>query len=172
MRSAPLKFLLAIGFFISGLSLSLAEDEKKPDDQPPDWSEYAKGPMVNGEVSKLEKGDWVTIKIPKRSTRGRVSYDELKFEYAEQGLLRWSQIPPKVDENGKKVILSFKERQDLKTPKGVPGYKAEKDELQVGHIVQLELVRPKEIPAAKATPQDFKIKYATIVGFNPGPGGK
>ena len=91
------------------------------------------------------------------------------MEFAEGGLLRWDRLPPKIDENGKKKPYTPKEQQERKTPRGVPGYAAEMDELQPGHVVKVELLRPKEIPANKAVIQDFKVKYAIIVGQNPGP---
>ena len=142
----------------AGLTVA-ADDDKKPE-----FPGFVAGPTLVGEVTKVEKNGF-TVKVPKPGKK----WDELPMEFAEGGLLRWDRLPPKVDENGKKKPYSPKEQQERKTPKGVPGYSAEVDELQPGHIVKVELLRPKDIPASKAVIQDFKVKYAIIVGQNPGP---
>ena len=154
---------------VAALAAGVAGLTTAADDAKTDWSAYAKGPVITGEVTKVEKNGF-TIKVPRPQPGSRTpKWDELPMEFAEGGLLRWDRLPPKIDENGKKKPYTAKETQERKTPKGVPGYSAEMDELQVGHIVKVELVRPKEIPANKAIIQDYKVKYATIIGQNPGP---
>jgi hypothetical protein len=52
----------------------------------------------------------------------------------------------------------------LRQPTGVPGYAADRTDLKPGTIVEAHLVRPRSIPAAKATEADLVVKYVFIVG--------
>lgn len=161
--------LAAVAVLAAGAAgLTIAADDKKPE-----FPGFVSVPgPVTGEVTKVEKNGFM-LKVPKvvPGTRGRPTqqWDELPMEFAEGGLLRWDRLPPKIDENGKKKPYTAKEQQERKLPRGVPGYSADKDELQVGHILRVEMLRPKDIPAAKAIVQDYKVKYAFIIGLNPGP---
>jgi hypothetical protein len=96
-------------------------------------------------------------------------HEDLQFMFAEAGLVRWKSPPPKLDDNGKKIPYSPREQQALKQPPGVTGWAAERTDLQVGHVVEVFLVKPKSVPTSKATFSDLRVKYAIILGTDPNP---
>jgi hypothetical protein len=96
-------------------------------------------------------------------------HQDLQLTFAESGLVRWKSPPPKLDDNGKKIPYSPKEQEALKQPPGVTGWAAERTDLQVGHIVEVVLVKPKSVPTSKATLSDLRVKYAVILGTDPHP---
>lgn len=96
-------------------------------------------------------------------------HQDLQFVFAESGLVRWKSPPPKLDDNGKKIPYSPKEQEALKQPPGVTGWAAERTDLQVGHVVEVVLVKPKSVPSSKATLSDLRVKYAVILGTDPHP---
>lgn len=139
----------------------------------PDWSkEYASGgdPVV-GIISKVDD-DSVTIGVPvavPSSTGGRrpsmrQEYKFITMKLAEGALVRSKEAPVKPDAKGKFVKLPANELAPLKKPQGAPGYHMDKAELKPGHIVSLELLRPKTIPSAKATLEDKVVKFVVVTG--------
>lgn len=163
---------------------ALAADAKKPAQapaKPADWSHFAVVTTVAGEVVETTE-DGVTLKVSQTTlsrtggrrprVNARTKTQELQFVFAEGGLVRWKSLPPKLDDNGKKLQRSSKELTELKLPKGTPGFAADRGDLQAGQIVELTLVRPKSIPSSKVTFQDLKVKYAMILADpNGGAGG-
>lgn len=147
----------AAGVLVAGLTaLAVAAD---PKGDAPDWSKFASAGEVTYEIKKAS-GDEVTLKVPGQM-RGK--WEDVHYVFAEQGLVRWAKIGPKFNaETRKKTPLTAKELEPFKLPKGAPGYAGEKPDLKPGDFVTLVLVRPKEIPASKAKPDDLKIKYAII----------
>ncbi len=148
LRSVRICSALALA---AGMAAVAAEPET-------DWSKYAKAKEVTFEIKKAA-GDEVTLKVPVAKNK----FDDLSYTFAEGGLTRWVKIGPKFNGlTGKKVPLTAKELEPFKLPKGAPGYAGDKTDLKPGDLVTLVLVRPKDIPAAKAKESDLKIKYAII----------
>ena len=84
-------------------------------------------------------------------------------------MARTKKLPPKSDENGKKVDYTTKELEALKEPARAPGYMAARGDVVAGSIVEAVLVREKSIPAAKLAESDLKLKYVTILSHDPNP---
>ena len=177
-----IKFAMLIGVVLSASSLAAADEKKpavKPAETATDWTKYAAASEVQGEIVKLEKNGFL-LKIPgppQQKTTGtgnnrRVTSTpgkavQISFAYIEGSQIRCAKLAPKVDSNGKKVLRTAEEIAEFKKPAGVPGYAADPSDLKVGQILDLILVRPREIPAAKATEADLIVKRATIVGEDP-----
>jgi hypothetical protein len=96
-------------------------------------------------------------------------HHDYQLEYLDASLVRTKTLPTKTDDNGKKVSLTQKELDELRQPPGAPAYAASKFDLTAGTIVEVILIRDKTIPAAKATEDDLRIKYVTILGRDPNP---
>ncbi len=153
---------VALGLGLVGLA-GAADDKKKGDDKKPaDWSAFVTvSQTVKGEVVKAEENEF-TLRVPK----GRKA-EELTFQFAEHGLVRWKALPTRLDDNGKKKPFSSEEVREMKQPPGAPGYAAERTDLKPKYLVEVTLVRPKEIPANKAAFQDLKVKYVVILAGDP-----
>ena len=166
--------VVAVAVLAVGLAGLATADDKKPTG--PDWSGYVTASTVTGEVAAADE-EGLTLKVTElvpystRSSRGRMSVkaktEDLRLTYADGGLVRWKAFPPKLDEKGKRLQYTDKELKELRSPVGAPGFAAERSVLEPGHLVEVTLVRPKEIPSAKVTFQDLKVKYAVIVGTDP-----
>ena len=96
-------------------------------------------------------------------------HHDYELEYLPQSLVRTKILPPKTDENGKKVQYTQKEIDELRQPAGVTGYSASTADLVPGTILEVILIRDKTIPAAKANEDDLRVKYAIILGKDPNP---
>ena len=176
------KFAMLLGIVLSAGSLDAADEKKpaaKPAETATDWTKYAAASEVQGEIVKLEKNGFL-LKIPgppQQKTTGtgnnrRVTTTpgkavQISFAYIEGSQIRWAKLAPKIDSNGKKVLRTAEEIAEFKKPAGVPGFLADPSDLKVGQILDLILVRPREIPAAKATQADLIVKRATILGEDP-----
>lgn len=163
----------------------------------PDWSAYTFVADVVGEVVKVTDGA-VTIRVtwmvptgspnrrpplsanhrhfhnpfmPARPSNVRLvpHHHDYELEFVPESLVRVKTLPTKTDENGKKVNYTEKEREELKTPAGVVGYAASKLDLTPGTIVEVYVIRDKNIPTAKATEDDLRVKYVVILGKDPNP---
>lgn len=182
--SSPLcKLAVIAGVWLSASSLPGA-DEKKPEVKPAetataDWSKYVTVSEVQGEIVKVEANGFL-LKLPgapqnkttgtgknRRTTQVPGKPVQVSVAFAEGGLVRWSKLPPKLDKDGKKGTRTPEEIAELKKPYGVTGYSAQQADLKAGQIVDLIMVRPRDIPAAKATESDLLIKRATILGADP-----
>ncbi len=93
----------------------------------------------------------------------KVDYD---FRLVPESLIRSKTLPPKYDENGKRVSYTSKEIEQLRAPAGAPGYAASVFDLVPGTIVEVVVMRDRNIPAAKATDDDLCVKYVIILGSN------
>lgn len=169
-----------LGFGLA--ALAVADDTKpvaKKSDRAPDWTGFVAAGEIQGEVVAADEDGFtlrVSWQVPARGNRARQfrpqapnqKYQDYELAYADGSLVRWKKLPPKgTDAKGKPVQFSDKERTELRKPSSVPGYAAERGDLQPGHLVEVTLVRPKEVPADKAVTQDLRVKVATIVGTNP-----
>ncbi|MCS6866925.1 MAG: hypothetical protein RMJ56_13010 [Gemmataceae bacterium] len=94
-------------------------------------------------------------------------HEDYVLKYLPESLVRFKSLPPKYDENGKKIAYTQKELNDLRQPAGVTGYAASRFDVTPGSVVELILIRDKTIPAEKATEGDLRIKHAIILGRNP-----
>ncbi len=164
---------LAVSFGLFTLSYSIVIAE-----EPVDWSKFHSAGKVKGVVEKVD-GDSVTISVPKleknkssgyRGGRNRrpsvkVGHEDIDIPYAANGLVRWEKKPKKLD--GKQH--TSKELETAMKPIGAPGYAAERTELKPGHIVELHLIHPSDIPDSKLTVKDIVIKYVVIEGETKAP---
>ena len=96
-------------------------------------------------------------------------HHDYELEYLPESLVRTKSLPTKFDGDGKKATYSEKERDELKVPYTVPGYRAAKADLTAGTVVELFVIRDKSIPAAKVTENDLRLKYVLILGQDPNP---
>ena len=110
------------------------------------------------------------LKVPEvvRGGNGKpqMRLKELTLAFHDNGLVRWAKRPPKVNDKGKKVEYTDKEMRELKSPPGAPGYAAEREDLQPGSQIEVQLLRPKNIAADKLptlVETDFKVKYAVLL---------
>jgi len=160
--------VLALG----SVTISAADDEKKPANQPPaklpDYSKYTSViKEVMGEVVTVDEKK-ITLKVAvtqKKGAKGLIlgeAQKELTYSFIEESLVRTSLLPLKLDEKGKKIAYKEKEKEALKLPTGAPGYAAKIDDLEVGGTVNLLLIRDKSIAQDKATDDDLRIKFAII----------
>jgi hypothetical protein len=74
-------------------------------------------------------------------TKVRVHQSEYHFDFAADAQARIKQLPPKVDENGKRVAYTPVESQKLKGNSEIPGWKADISELKVGQLVEAHVVQ-------------------------------
>lgn len=91
------------------------------------------------------------------------------LDYLPQSLVRTKSLPPKTDDKGKRVPYTQKEIDEYRAPAGVTGYAAERGDLRPGTILEVILIRDKNVPAAKVGEDDLRIKYAIIQGQDPNP---
>jgi hypothetical protein len=92
---------------------------------------------------------------------------DYELEFTPETLVRSKKLPPKCNDKGNRVEYTQKELDGLLSPPGVPGYAAGPFDLEPGTVVEVILVRDKSTPAAKATEDDLRVKYAIILGKNP-----
>jgi hypothetical protein len=79
------------------------------------------------------------------SAKPKEHHQDYTFKFTDDAIARIKHLPPKLDENGKKVNYTENELQQAKGNSSLPGYKAELSRLKVGEIVEAHLVHlPKE----------------------------
>src|SRR5262249_52505314 len=105
----------------------------------------------------------------KNRPNSKEQHHDYELEFVPESLVRMKTLPPKLDENGKRVDYTQKEIDALRTPDGVPSYAASVADLTPGTIVDVRMVRDKSIPVAKMTEGDLRVKYAIILGKDPNP---
>ncbi len=167
---------IAVAALAAGLTgLAVAADDKKPagkkpaEAAAPDWSGFLKHSVLVGEVVKADDKE-LTLKVvvgppPRRGQKPKT--EDLHFALGETTLVRWKKLPPKTDAVGKRAPYTAEEMKELKSPPGAPGYAADRTDLKPGYVVELTLMRPKEVPAAKAVIQDLRVRYAVILSADP-----
>jgi hypothetical protein len=96
-------------------------------------------------------------------------HHDYELEYLPESLVRLKKLPAKTDANGKPASYTQKELDELRAPSVVPGYAASRSDVVPGMYVDVILIRDKKIAADKATENDLRIKYATILGKDPNP---
>jgi hypothetical protein len=147
-----------------------SKDEKKslPPGKLPDFSkQFASAGELSGVVVAADE-DSVTIRMNYRVAAGgrnaREAYKDVEFKYAEGALARTKVPPTRPDAKGKFVKVPASELEPLKKPQGAPGLHIDRTVIGPGAIVTLELLRPKSIPASKASLDDKVIKFAIVTG--------
>ena len=164
--------LAAAALAAAALAGAAAADDpvKKKPDGPPDWGTYVAHVTLTGEVEKVT-ADGFVLRVPElvRGGNGKPEWKPKSYDLAfhDNGLVRFAKLPPKLDAKGKKVAYTDKERKELKSPPTAPGYAADRADLAAGAVVEVQLLRPKNVPAAKLATlvdTDFKVKYAVIQG--------
>jgi hypothetical protein len=65
---------------------------------------------------------------------------EYLFDYTPDAQARIQHLPPKYDDNGKKILYSPAEAQKLKGNPTIPGWKADLSEIKVGQAVEVHVV--------------------------------
>jgi len=173
--------MLGMVFLALSAGLIAAQDEKNPEmkkdkgeakAKPPevkagDWSKFAKGPEAGGEVIKVSD---TTLTLRNETRQGRTKKNiDTEYTWNEQGLARREKAPVFFNDKGLPRPGTSNELAALKKPEGVKGYAIERTELKNGDIVKLELVRPITVPATKAKPDDYTIKYAFMTGEKANP---
>ena len=155
----------------------------------PDWSGFVRFSEVTGTVVKADEHGltlrvvWYTDASTPTATSGVTAYralqsgrtptprsrtapklkenkEDYELLFADAGLVRWDKLSLGPGAGGKFVPLP--EQTKLRLPTGAPGWAATREDLAEGQVVEVTLVRPKDIPLAKATPGDLRIKYAVI----------
>jgi hypothetical protein len=96
-------------------------------------------------------------------------HHDYELEYLPESLVRLKKLPAKTDANGKPASYTQKELDELRAPSVVPGYAASRADVVPGMYLDVILIRDKTIAAGKATEDDLRIKYATILGKDPNP---
>lgn len=151
-------------------AIATARDDEKDATKgvPPakvDWGAFSDHIKLSGVVeSATDTG--LTVKVVNGYTRGRPpkpKYEEIELQYHESAQIRWPKLPPKLDETRKKLSYTEKEIVALRRPAGVPGYAALKSDLSPGARVEVQLLKPRGVPAGKLVTTDYKVKYVTIV---------
>jgi hypothetical protein len=140
IRWAGLLMLLA--FVVPALGADEKSDKKKEEKKAPEKSKYiAYGqPMVARIVSVDDKTVKVIAKVPFRQG-GRLAFreQEAEFEAAEDIKVRIEVLPPKVDDDGKKVKRTAEEIKELKGKGDLWGYTGAMENLQPGRVVRIYL---------------------------------
>jgi hypothetical protein len=70
-----------------------------------------------------------------------VHKSEYLFDFTDDAQARLQNLPPKLDENGKKVAYTPAEKQKLKGNPDIPGWKADISELKVGQVLEAHIVQ-------------------------------
>ncbi len=70
-----------------------------------------------------------------------VHKSEYLFDFTADAQARLQNLPPKLNEDGKKVAYTPAEKQKLKGNPDIPGWKADISELKVGQVVEAHIVQ-------------------------------
>lgn len=104
--------------------------------------------------------------VPNRGSGFKVAVREEHHDYemrfVEQSLVRFKSLPPRFDSNGQTMSYTIEEKDVLRKPVGVPGYRASRGDLVRGSIVDVEVMRPRT-----GDQGDFVVRHAMILGRNP-----
>jgi hypothetical protein len=149
-----------------------AKTTQEPVTKAPDLSKYKFVKDMTGEIVKADASK-ITIRVkfaktaPNPNPRVKVpnvteGHKDYDYQMLPESLVRSRMLPIKLDENGKKVAHTQKEKEALKLPMGYPGYAATLADLKAGANVYVYLVRDKSISEAKATDDDLRVKYVVI----------
>ena len=156
----PLALVLA-AFVLAGTAP--ADDKKPAESKAPDFSGWLKyGKPVVGEVAKFDDNG-ILLKVLTGFSGGKPKYEKMQFVLHDDGLVRWKKLPPRTDDKGKRLPYSSKELEDLRSPRGAPGFAADHADLKPGYVIELTMVRPREKPPSKVDFQDLRVQYAVIL---------
>lgn len=159
--------LVLLAFVLPAIGADEKTDKKKPAEEKkaPEKSKYiAFGqPMAATIVSVDDRTVKLVAKVPFRQG-GRVAYreQEAEFELAEDVRVRIEWLPPKVDEDGKKVKRTPEELKELKGKDSAAwGYNGSAEVLQPGRNVMIWLSKvrggEKEDPPIITSLRAFKM---------------
>ncbi|HET6574613.1 MAG TPA: hypothetical protein VFG68_13475 [Fimbriiglobus sp.] len=154
----------AVALLVGLVGLSAADDDKKPAAAKATdfagWLKYNK--LVVGEVAKSDDNG-ISLKVITGYSRGKPQFEKMQFVLHDAGLVRWKKLPPKTDDKGKRLPYTREEMTELRSPRGAPGYAADPADLKPGYMIELTLVRPREVPLSKLVFQDLRVQYAVIL---------
>jgi hypothetical protein len=91
-------------------------------------------------------------------------HHDYEMRFVDESLVRFKSLPPRLDSNGKKMPYTVKEKDALGKPVGVPGYRAAREDLTAGTIIDVKVVRPRS-----GTADDLVVRQAMILGHDPTP---
>lgn len=117
--------------------------------------------LVKGKTPRPRAGG--SIRIKEQS-------EDFDLAFAEGGMVRWQKLSLRPGAKPGEFVPPA-EQDRLKLPLGAPGWAADRSDLKEGHLVEVALVRPRDVPLSKAKPEDLKAKYVMIHGENPKPVG-
>lgn len=163
-RIAVSVLTFAVGFL--AVAASAADDPK-----PTDWSAWVTVGSWTGEITKASrnnKGFFVKTSAPGAGAKSG-SPKTLELLFADGGLVRWAKLPPKRDEKGKEVKRTADELADLRKPAWAKGFAGDRKDLTTGRLVEVLLVRPKELAEKDVRVSDYRVKVVTITGDSPNP---
>ena len=175
--------VMGLGILATPSGVCAADDAKTPTTAP-DWSKYTTLTEVTGELVKAEESK-ITIRLNYVGLKNQPNkfpplsqypftppiakanmlapaHHDYSISFVPETLIRTVVLPPKLDEKGKKVPYTDKEKEALKVPKGVRGYAATIADLTPGSTVVVVLIRDKSVQADKATDDDLRVKYAIL----------
>lgn len=163
-RTAVSVLTFAVAFL--AVATSAADDPK-----PADWSAWVPVGVWLGEITKIGRKDAsfsVRTSAPGAGAKAPGT-KTLELLYADGGLVRWAKLPAKLDEKGKEVKRTADESAELRKPAWAKGFAAGKSDLKPGRLVEVVLVRPKELAEKDVRISDYRVKVVTITGDNPNP---
>lgn len=179
-----LGFTLVMGLGIGTMPSGVRAADDVKETPAPDWSKYTTVSEVTGELVKADDKK-ITLRLPYVAIRGQQNKfpplsqypvappvapaknlmnanHDYEIQMIPESLVRTLTLPSKLDANGKKVSYTEKEKEALKTPKGVKGYAASISDLTAGSTVNVILIRDKSLNADKVTDNDLRVKFAII----------
>jgi len=184
-----------LGYVLAFVPVLSAADPPKG----PDFSKYAYVADVVGEIVKADdkkltlRVTWNVTQTQGGGGRPRLSgnnrnfhnpyamrgnqprvtvkqeHHDYELEYVPESVVRTKVLPPKLDEKGKRVNYTTKELEELRGPASLPAYAASTSDLTPGTIVDVVIIRDKSVPAAKATEDDLRVKWAVILSHDQNP---
>lgn len=156
----------AVALALGLVGLGAAADDKKPAEaKAPDfagWVKYTPPKPIVGEVVKFDDNG-LLLKVITGYSGGKPKYEKMQFVLHDAGLVRWKKLPHRTDDKGRRLPYSSKELEDLRSPRGAPGFAAEPADLKPGYVIELTMVRPREKPPSKVDFQDLRVQYAVIL---------
>lgn len=163
-RTAVSVLTFAVAFL--AVTASAADDPK-----PADWSAWVTVGVWTGEITKTSRKDaGFFVKTSAAGAGAKAPTTKtLELMYADGALVRWAKLPPKLDEKGKEVKRTADELTELRKPAWARGFAAKKADLKPGRLVEVVLVRPRELAEKDVRVSDYRVKTVTITGDNPNP---
>jgi hypothetical protein len=166
-RLVGMSLAFVTGFLALAAAAGAADEPKAAD-----WSGWSPVGVWSGEVTKLDKGGKsfsLKTMMPLATGAGKPAAKTVSVMFADEGVVRWAKLPPKLNDKGKPVQRTDAELAAARKPAWAKGFAADRGELKPGHRVEVTLVRPKELAAKDVQFSDYRVKQVLIVGENPAP---